>query len=112
MKKLLILPLVVVVLVSYCQKNIGGPTQSDIDNLLFENMVKGDTQNHIEEVLKNEKFAYIYDSNLNRYQAILENRDESCFRTFLYDCGIQIYIYLDRQGTYESHEILVLHSGL
>jgi hypothetical protein len=112
MKKVLPLLIFFALILSYCQKNIGGPTQSSIDSVLSDNFKTSDSKLHVEKVLNENGFSFLFDSTFNRYQAVRTNLDESCFRTVLYDCGIQIFVYLDLDGTYESHEVLTLHDGL
>jgi hypothetical protein len=112
MKKVLLLLVGAVLALSYCQKNIGGPTESKIDRLLSIELEIGISKSRIEEVLISNEFAFTFDDTLNRYQVVRKNLDESCFRTVLYDCGIQIYIYLNDNRQYQYHEVLVLYDGL
>jgi hypothetical protein len=105
-KKILVLILIAIPILSYCQKNIGGPTTSRIEELLSDNITIGDNRSHIEDVLANNDFVF------NRYEVFRKGFDESCFRTVLYDCAIQIYIFLDVEKTYNSHEVIVIYDGL
>ena len=112
MKKVLLLLVVAVLVLSYCQKNIGGPTESKIDSILSNELEIGNSKSTIEAVLNSNEFSFTFDDTLNRYQVVRKNFDESCFRTVLYDCGIQIYVYLNNNMQYEYHEVLVLYDGL
>lgn len=112
MKKILVLILIAIPILSYCQKNIGGPTTSRIEELLSDNITIGDNRSHIEDVLANNDFVFTFDDDLNRYEVFRKGFDESCFRTVLYDCAIQIYIFLDVEKTYNSHEVIVIYDGL
>jgi hypothetical protein len=112
MKKFLILIVITLLSLAYCQKNIGGPSQSDIDQALSENLQDGSDKSQIEGFLNSNGFSYTFDNTFNRYQVVRSNFDETCFRTVLYDCGIQIYINLSEDLTYSSHEVITLYSGL
>lgn len=112
MKKAVISLILVALALSYCQKNIGGPTESDINDMLLLGLSKVDDASQIEQFLDSNGFSFVFDDTFNRYQVVRREFDESCFRTVLYDCGIQIFINLDDSGRYDNHEVLLLYGGL
>ncbi|ABG40367.1 hypothetical protein Patl_1847 [Paraglaciecola sp. T6c] len=112
MKKFLILLVPVVFLLTYCQKNIGGVTASELDKDLSNLLQSGDPLEKIKSSLDKLYIGYHYDSDFGRFEASLKDNNYNCVRYFLYDCAVLIYVYTDHERRYTGHEVEVIYSGL
>jgi hypothetical protein len=112
MKKLLILIIPIVFFLSFCQKNIGGVTASEIDNSIILALKVGDSKSQIDKALTELELLFTFDEYANRYQAIIANNNESCLSYLLYECSVGIYVYTDQNDNYKYHEVEVFYSGL
>lgn len=112
MKKLLILIVPIVLFLSFCQKNIGGVTASEVDNSISLALKVGDSKPQIDEALTELGLLFTFDEHLKRYQAVIANDNESCLSYLLYECSVGIYVYTDQNNSYKYHEVEVYYSGL
>jgi hypothetical protein len=112
MKKLLIIIIPIVLLLTYCQKNIGGVTASHIDESLTKVLEVGDSQQQVEHVLSELNLLFEYDEFSNRYRAIIANDGDNCMNHILYDCSVGIFVHTDNKLRYRYHEVEVFYSGL
>ena len=112
MKKFLIFLVPVILLLTYCQKNIGGVTASDIDRDLKNLLQAGDSLETIKSSLTKLDIGYHFDSDLGRFEASLKNKNDNCMVHVLYDCAVIIYVYTDQEQRYRRHEVEVVYSGL
>tara|TARA_R110001583_G_scaffold23917_1_gene87738 strand:+ start:18 stop:356 length:339 start_codon:yes stop_codon:yes gene_type:complete len=112
MKKFLIFLVPIILLLTYCQKNIGGVTASEIDRDLNKSLQPGDSLENIKSSLTKLDIGYHFDSELGRFEASPKNKKDNCMVHALYDCAVIIYVYTDQEQRYKSHEVEVVYSGL
>ena len=112
MKKLLVLIIPIVFFLSFCQKNIGGVTASQVDSSISLALKLGDSKPQIDEALTALGLLFTFDEHLKRYQAVIANNNESCLSYLLYECSVGIYVYTDQNNNYKYHEVEVYYSGL
>ena len=73
MWKILIIVLSSLLLLAFCQKNIGGLSSSEIDDRIGDSLRAGASEYEIESFLEKNKWLFGYDRFSNRYQAITED---------------------------------------
>ena len=112
MKKFLVFLVPIIFLLSYCQKNIGGITASEIDKELSSALRVGDSLEKIEISLNELNIGYYYDSDLGLFDASLKDKNYNCVRYFLYDCAVLIKVYTDNTRRYKAHKVEVIYSGI
>ena len=77
----------------------------------------GDSSDVIEQFLKNGLWQYSFDKYQSRYQAIASEETSECINRSLllwlfYDCAIQIYFNVDKNGSYSGYKLEQTYSGL
>ncbi|WP_413662938.1 hypothetical protein ACG1BZ_17475 [Microbulbifer sp. CNSA002] len=92
-------------------------TVEKIQESISANLSQGDSTKAIEEYLASANIVYSYDKYSFRYQAVVRENEADCkfesiFLWLFYECTIQIYINLNKQGDYKDHEVYQSYSGL
>ncbi len=77
----------------------------------------GDEKEKIEAFMSGENWVFTYDRFQSRYQARTQEGKSKCkhFNLLLwlfYDCSVQIYINVDSNYRYSSHDVEQIFSGL
>jgi hypothetical protein len=117
MKKAITIIVIMMLLSLYSQASSSLHTVDSLKALIANSLDKGDGNELIESFLKDQDFLYAFDRFASRYQArpkdgTFECQGRSFLLWLLYDCGIQIYIYVDTNGLFEKAEVLQTYSGL
>jgi len=114
-------PLILGFLVAVFVPNIIGKNKAenvDTLNTKIETALKiGASKNEIDKFLVSTLWVHTYDEFSSRFVATpAEGQSECKGRNLLmwlfYDCGIQIFINLDKAGLYKGHKVEQVYSGL
>ena len=92
-------------------------TVEGIQSSIEDNLSVGASKEDIEAYLTSANLSHSYDQYSFRYQAIVRENEAQCkfegvFLWLFYDCAIQIFINLNENGTYKSHEVSHSYTGL
>jgi hypothetical protein len=92
-------------------------TVEGIQSSIEESLTIGSDKEDIEAYLTSVNLSHGYDQYSFRYQAIVRENEAQCvFEGVLlwlfYDCAIQVFINLNENGTYKSHEVSQSYTGL
>ncbi len=114
MKKLFA-PIVLVFLFSCSNDKI--LTKDKIEVLIDNSLSVSSSKKDIEGFLNKQKWIFSFDDSSSRYQIITPPGISKCrFRnpllSFIYDCEIQIYIYVDEKENYSKRDVVEIYSGL
>jgi len=92
-------------------------TVEGIQSSIEKNLSIGASREDIESYLTSVNLSHSYDQYQFRYQAIVRESEAQCkfegvFLWLFYDCAILVFINLNQNDTYKSHEVSHSYTGL